>query len=235
MKIKLINPDYGMSAEDLRAREKMLARVCEPGTVLHMECLTRTKVVIDSLRDVALASPEILDIALRAEKEGFDAVVLYCFSDPALAACREQLTIPAVGSAQAAILLAASLGYRLSVVTLTSARVSEKRAFLRSCGLDEGRIASVRGLDKIFAPEDGHSDEILQYLEKTALSCVKEDGADVVILGCLSLAGKGEGLSRVIGAPVVDPAFAGVSAACQMVRLGLSHSKRAYPFPPRMF
>jgi allantoin racemase len=233
VKIKLINPDYGMSENILKAREKMLGKVCEPGTVLSMECLVKTKVEIDSLRDVALASPEILEIALRAEEEGFDAVVLYCFSDPALAACREMLTIPVIGSAQAAILLAVALGYRISIITLTTARVAEKWMFARACGVDEGRIASVRGLDKNFSPSGGHSDEVLQYLKKTALSCVKEDGADVLILGCLSLAEKGEWLSQAIGVPVVDPAFAGVSAAQQVVRLGLSHSKRAYPFPPR--
>jgi allantoin racemase len=235
LKIKLINPDYGMSESDLRARETMLSEVCDSDVVLDMECLVYTKVVIDSLRDVALAAPEILRIASRAEKEGFDAVVLYCFSDPALAACREQLAIPVIGSGQAAILLAASLGCRLSVITLTAARATEKRMFIRACGLDEGRIASVRGVDKIFAPEEGYNDEILPYLKKTVLECVKEDGADVVVLGCLSLAGKGRELSDVVDAPIVDPAFVGVCAAQQAVRLKLSHSKLAYPFPPRLF
>jgi allantoin racemase len=213
----------------------MLSAVCDSDVLLDMECLTQTRVVIDSLRDVALASPEILRIASRAEKEGFDAVVLYCFSDPALAACREQLAIPVIGSGQAAILLAASLGCRLSVITLTAARVTEKRMFIRACGIDEGRIASVRGVEKVFPPEEGHGDEVLPYLKKTALKCVKEDGADVVILGCLSLAGKGKWLSDAIGAPIVDPAFAGVCAAQQVIRLKLSHSKLAYPFPPHMY
>jgi allantoin racemase len=235
MKIKLINPDYGMTQEELDAREKMLGHVCGPDVFLHMECLTKTKVVIDSMRDVALASPEILQMAMGAERDGFDAVVLYCFNDPGIAACRDQLAIPVIGSGQAAVLLAAMLGYRMSVVTMSESRLSEKRVFIQSCGIDSGRIASVRGMEKTFSPLEGGSDEVYGYLEKAALACVKEDGADVVALGCLSLAGKGERLSKIIGVPVVDPAFTGVTTAVQAVRLGLLHSKAAYPYPPVMY
>lgn len=35
--------------------------------------------------------------AVEAEKAGFDAVIVYCGSDPAVAAAREILNIPVIG------------------------------------------------------------------------------------------------------------------------------------------
>jgi allantoin racemase len=84
MKIRIINPDYGTPRELMDRETAMLQRVVDKGTELSMECLTETKVEIDSAREAVLAGPEILRMTRRAEEEGCHAVVIYCFSDPAM-------------------------------------------------------------------------------------------------------------------------------------------------------
>ena len=89
MKIFIINPDFGVTPEQMAARCHLLSANVGPDVELHMECLVENHIEIDSALDAALAAPEIIKMAVRAESEGYDAVVLYCFSDPAVDACRE--------------------------------------------------------------------------------------------------------------------------------------------------
>lgn len=44
---------------------------------------------IECFYDSALAAPYILKLVQQGEKDGFDAIVLDCFLDPALSECRE--------------------------------------------------------------------------------------------------------------------------------------------------
>lgn len=107
MKIFIINPDFGVTPEQMAARCHLLSVHVGPDVELHMECLVENHIEIDSALD---AAPEIIKMAVRAESEGYDAVVLYCFSDPAVDACREVVSIPVVGGGQASCLLAPLVG-----------------------------------------------------------------------------------------------------------------------------
>lgn len=110
MKIFIINPDFGVTPEQMAVRCHLLSAHVGPDVELHMECLVENHIEIDSALDAALAAPEIIKMAVRAESEGYDAVVLYCFSDPAVDACREVVSIPVVGGGQASCLLAPLVG-----------------------------------------------------------------------------------------------------------------------------
>ena len=58
MKIFIINPDYGVTPEQLATRCRLLSAHVGPDVELTMECLTQNKIEIDSALDVALAAPE---------------------------------------------------------------------------------------------------------------------------------------------------------------------------------
>ena len=219
MKLKFINPDSGMSRAELAAREALLSRAAGPDTAISMDCPQRTQVCIDSDLDVAVAAPEIVQMALQAQADGFDAVCLYCFSDPGLSACRELLQIPVVGGAQASLALAAQLGHRFSVLTTAAGRIPQKAAFVRALGFGNA-LASVRSAEH--GPNEGRSPAtdgaLVKKLAQTCRRCAEEDGADTVILGCLSFAGLGAQVSALAGLPVIDPAFTLVGIAELLVR-----------------
>lgn len=232
MRIKVINPDYGMSSEALRKREKMLSEIARSDTQISMDCVTETEVEIDSVVDVTLVGPEIIKRAIQAEREGYDAVVLYCLSDPAIVACREAVRIPVIGGGQASVLVAASLGYRFSIITTSTRRIPEKIESTRAMGVDPTRLASVRSVEMPLGDIHKNSRKTIEHLAEASRKCVHDDGAQVVILGCLSYAGMAAEISNMVGVPVVDPAFAVINMAELLHAQRLTHSKVAYPYPP---
>lgn len=219
MRIHLINPDYGEQRSDMDARCRWLARYVSPETELSMECLTETPVTIASQADIVFAGPEILLMALRAEAEGADAAAIYCFSDPAAEACREKLSIPVIGGAQAAMAMAALTGRRIAVILTDPARIPEKELFLRGLGIDPGRIAAVDAISFAGRSIWEHREEALARFIEKGRDLKKRCHADVLVPGCFSFLGLGPALSEAVGLPVIDPAIALVRAAEDMVRL----------------
>ena len=187
--------------------------------------------VIDSALDVIAAGPEIVGLAQQAEREGYDAVVLYCFSDPALTACREALQIPVVGAGQCALLAAVNLGYHVGLLTTGAARIPEKKMFAYAAGVAPERLAAVVSIDMDMA--ELHKDEALT-LDKlcTAGTQALDAGAQVLVLGCLSFLGWAEPLSERLHVPVIDPAKIAAATAEMLAVQHLTMSKRAYPTPP---
>ena len=232
MKIKVINPDFGMEPETLRSRERMLSEVARPDTIISMDCITGATVSIDSALDVVISGAEVVKRTIQAERDGYDAVILYCLSDPAIVASRESVKIPVIGAGQVSMLVAASLGYRFSILTTSKQRVPEKEESVRYSGVDFTRLASIRSVD---IPGDDPRKDIpktIQLLIEEGTICKEKDRAQVLILGCLSFAGMGPDLAESIGLPVVDPAFAAINMAELLYAQKLSHSKVAYPYPP---
>ncbi len=89
MRLKVIIPNAGMLPETLRSRERMLAEYAMPDTLISVDCIERGPESIESNYDKVLAGPYIMEKVLAAEEEGFDAVIIYCGSDPATEAARE--------------------------------------------------------------------------------------------------------------------------------------------------
>ncbi|MBO0764485.1 MAG: hypothetical protein J2P50_07845, partial [Hyphomicrobiaceae bacterium] len=67
-----------------------------------------------------------------------------------------------------------------------------------------------------------------------ARAAVHEDGADVLVLGCMSMAflpAICEALTERVGVPVVNPVIAALKTAEAMAAMRLAHSKTAWPTP----
>lgn len=232
MKIKIINPDYGMTAQELAQRVAILQQVVRTDTELDMVCLEKHQVVIDSALDVIAAGPEIIGLAKQAESESYDAVVLYCFSDPALTACREALTIPVVGAGQCACLAAVNLGYHFGLLTTGAARIPEKKMFVYATGIAPERLAAVVSIDMDMTKLHEDEAETLDRLCRAGEAALAV-GAQVLVLGCLSFLGWAEAVSDRLQVPVIDPAKMAVATAEMLAVQKLSMSKRAYPTPPK--
>ena len=58
--------------------------------------------------------------AVELEQEGYDALILGCYGDPGIDGIRELISIPMVGPGEATALMAASLGHRFSIITVTA-------------------------------------------------------------------------------------------------------------------
>ena len=69
--------------------------------------------------------------------------------------------------------------------------------------------------------------------KKTALQCIEEDGANVIVLGSTTMHQAYEYLKKKLPCPVINPGIWAFKIAVMLVELGVSHSKVCYPSPPQ--
>lgn len=229
MKILIINPDYGMTQEEMALRCRILEEYTAPDTQLAMVCPQSSGVELNSALDVVLAAPEIVQLAADGQNAGFDAVVLYCFSDPVIDACREALRIPVIGGAQASCLAALNVCRSFGVILADEARLPEKKLFLRTLGVSPERIGQIAAVNLNGISPWADRETTFKKLLACGQKMMRETHTEAIVLGCLSFLGLAEPLSRVLGIPVIDPAVAAVTTAESIVRQRLFTSKVSYP------
>lgn len=229
MKILIINPDYGMTQEEMALRCRILEEYTAPDTQLAMVCPQNSGVELNSALDVVLAAPEIVQLAADGQNAGFDAVVLYCFSDPVIDACREALRIPVIGGAQASCLAALNVCRGFGVILADEARLPEKKLFLRTLGVSQERIGQIAAVNLNGISPWAERETTFKKLLACGQKMMRETHTEAIVLGCLSFLGLAEPLSRVLGIPVIDPAVAAVTTAESIVRQRLFTSKVSYP------
>ena len=229
MKILIINPDYGMTQEEMALRCRILEEYTAPDTQLAMVCPQNSGVELNSALDVVLAAPEIVQLAADGQNAGFDAVVLYCFSDPVIDACREALRIPVIGGAQASCLAALNVCRSFGVILVDEARLPEKKLFLRTLGISPERIGQIAAVNLNGISPWADRETTFKKLLACGQKMMRETHTEAIVLGCLSFLGLAEPLSRVLGIPVIDPAVAALTTAESIVRQRLFTSKVSYP------
>lgn len=229
MKILIINPDYGMTQEEMALRCRILEEYTAPDTQLAMVCPQNSGVELNSALDVVLAAPEIVQLAADGQNAGFDAVVLYCFSDPVIDACREALRIPVIGGAQASCLAALNVCRSFGVILADEARLPEKKLFLHTLGVNPERIGQIAAVNLNGISPWADRETTFKKLLACGQKMMRETHTEAIVLGCLSFLGLAEPLSRVLGIPVIDPAVAAVTTAESIVRQRLFTSKISYP------
>ena len=205
--------------------------VKDPGTEVTVVNLERGPESIEQHYDVAWAEVFALQEIEKAEGEGYDAVISYCFDDPALLASKEKLRIPVVGLQEPSIHLASMLGRKYSVVGVGGELATgDSMDSARLYGL-ENSLASVRITDIPVLDIRKDREKLYSALLAEGRKAVEEDGADVIVLGCGGLLGLAEELQKELRVPVIDPGLAALKVAEDLVKLGLAQSKKAFPFP----
>ena len=217
--------------EELERRRSLLQEWAFAGTEVGIAENPDGPGSIESAYEEYVSIPGSLELAVAAEADGFDAIVLGCFGDPGLDGFRELLSVPIVGPCEAGIHLAAQLGESFGIVTVLDSVVGPLRRLVRVAGLDS-RLATIVACDvPVLELRDESYDAVRAGCEKAL-----EAGADTLILGCMSMAflGVAERLSAELGVPVLNPALTALKTAEALVGSGLSHSKKAHPVPPKV-
>ena len=167
---------------------------------------------IESAADAAMVFPALRDAAAGwADKH--DAVLIGCFSDPAVDALSEIAGIPVIGPGEAGMLAAVQLGERFSVLSSDPTPPGLRRR-IRGIGI-EGSFVSEITVGGSVADLNRDPNTHLPAIVERARACVAQ-GADVLVLGCFALSfipGLPERLSQALGVPVVNPVIAGLKAA----------------------
>ncbi|RDE14113.1 MAG: Asp/Glu/hydantoin racemase [Candidatus Thorarchaeota archaeon] len=189
---------------------------------------------VESHVDEAYNAPFILEQVVRANREGYDVIVIDCACDPILDAAREISKIPVVAPRNASLHLALTLGTRFGIVTVQGDSLKRcMESGVRREGLESFcagvRYLSMPVLDVAKRPLEAQK-ELLSMCKKL----IEEDGANVIVLGCTALSHEVDlkPIMARLGVPVIDPWVVAVKTAFMLVEAGLSHSRVAYPSPP---
>lgn len=190
---------------------------------------------IECAADEALAAPAVMAAALRAQRDGVDALLIDCFGDPGLDAARECVQIPVVGPGELSLHAAAMLGRRMAVISVLDSVRPLLSHLVHRAGLSD-RLAALRMVDMPVLDLHEGMARLQQGMAAQAVTAVRDDGADVVVLGCTGFHGCAECVAAALRAeglevPVIDPIPLAMRWTQALVAGGLRHSKRAWPTP----
>ena len=215
MKILVANPNTSTGVTDRLVAAGNL--VASPGTELIPMTAARGVPYIATRAEAAIGSAMMLE--MLAERRGtFDAAIVAAFGDPGLGGARELFDFPVVGMAEAAMLVACTLGRKFAIVSFAKALEPWFAEIVEWHGLS-GRCAAIRTLDEAFQSIDDVQNEKEQVLIDLALRTVRNDAADVVILAGAPLAGLANKIREHVPVPLVDGIQAAVTMAEGLVRL----------------
>ncbi len=175
--------------------------------------------IVGGRAEAAIAAHALLDL-LTAEREPFDAVLLAMSMDSGLWAARELLDVPVVGTTEAGLVLASTLGTRIGLVILGRRLVPVYRELVEGYGL-AGRLAGIEPVDATPADLLADLEAFYRPVVEGALRLVEGHGAEVVLLVGAVMAGLGRQLADRVPVPLVDGITAGVLLAEALVRLGV--------------
>ncbi len=216
MKILIINPNSDQEMTDLIQKSaRAFAR-----DEYDVDCLPTPGApkFIETYEDQVDAAPGMIQI-IKENEAAYDAFIVACHCDPNLDVIKEISNKPVVGIGEASMRIASMLGHKFSVISNSPHSIPMKEALIRKYHLQDF-LASVK------APSDqlADADEETKYLE-TAREAIKEDMAEVIVLGCAGLSGLDKRLQRELNVPVLDGVICAMIFASGFVRCGISISK----------
>jgi allantoin racemase len=220
MKLLLINPNVTEAMTASMAAEARL--FASPGTEITAVTAPFGTRYVENRVEAAIAGHAVLD-ALATHMSGHDAAIVSAFGDPGLAAAREFADIPIFGIEESALLIAWTLGRRLSIVCLTPRLGRWYQECAEEHGL-AGRLVRVRALDVPIPDITRAKDQLRARLLEECRLAIEADGAEVIIFGGGPIAG----LAREAAAEIPVPTLDGVSCAVRLAEavVGL------HPRPP---
>ncbi|MCQ0970441.1 aspartate/glutamate racemase family protein [Paracoccus sp. TK19116] len=229
MEILVVNPNSTISMTDKIV--EAARKVASKGTNIHGATGAGSPASIEGHYDEAMSLPGLLAEVRQAEARGIDGIVVACFDDPGIAACRELASGPVLGICEAAVKAASMLATSFSVVTTLPRSVPVIEHLIHGYGLSHQcrrvRAASIPVL-ALEEPGSEARDKVRDEIRRA----IAEDHCEAVVLGCAGMADLTAWLSEETGIPVID----GVSVATRMIEAlvgaGLKTSKiNGYSFP----
>ena len=235
MRIDVVTVITGMDQEALESRREAIGRFASPGTDIRLVVTGDGSASVESEAEMELAAPGILRAVVDSADDGADGVIIWGGHDPSLRAARELVDAPVVGPGMASMLLACSLVKRFcllvqlpNVLTIAERQVAE-------LGLT-GRCASIRSVDTPVLDLAGAA--AFPAMLNAATAAVEQDGADGICFGCMAMTPHSAALQAALGEThsgvvVIDPGMAAVRWTELLIGMGLTHSRRSYPSPPK--
>lgn len=175
---------------------------------------------IQTQLDVESVTLPLVELA-RSLQPTAAALVIACFSDPALFVVREAMAqagaIPVLGISECGLLTALTLGQRFGVIAILDASIPRHLRTYGAMGLAD-RFAGELAIG-LNVTELGNYEATLVRMIATGRRLRDDKGADVIVMGCAGMAAYQPALQEALGIPVVEPSQAAVVMAIGRVQL----------------
>jgi Asp/Glu/hydantoin racemase len=209
-----------------QARLEVWSRYCRPGTELELGHLPgeRENGAARSYEfGVAQAAIKHATVypgqCVLAEREGFDAVIMHCASDPGLAQARRLVSIPVVGPGEATLRAGAIVGRAIGMTVPSDASVAHHWRQIQEVGVQQ-HVIGVEPVNAVIGKYSEQDPEAMTDALVAAAHRLVARGADVICptgLALIPVRVSAAAVSRRIGVPVIDPALVAVRLAETMV------------------
>jgi allantoin racemase len=175
---------------------------------------------------------QLIDSAIHAEREGYDAFILGGMRDLGHAELREAVDIPVVFMGETSYMLASLLAGTFAIINPDEASLQDARALLRRYGIEGRCVAGVHSghthTDLIAACES--TPERLIDDIRSAARLAAKGGGRMIVMGFAALAVflAQRGVRDIDGVPILDSQAAVIKAAEMAVdlrRLGIPKPK----------
>ena len=179
---------------------------------------------------------QIIENVRRAEREGFDAVIIGVLQDPGLQVARSVVDIPVIGYGEVSMLTACMHGSRFAFVAINPDMDPLIRSMIREQGL-ESRSAPTAYMDcgypDLSDAVNGKPERFLAAFKAAAAKSMREQQVDVLLPGQTIIAELlwREGIRELDGALVLDPRLPLLRMAEMLVhmrRAGYGVSRRGF-------
>ncbi|GAP41499.1 aspartate/glutamate racemase family protein [Flexilinea flocculi] len=221
MKILVLNPNTSEIVTQKVA--DVIHQIARPDTEVVVKSIEHGPESLESFYDEALAVPYEIDAVKKASEEGFAAIIIAAFCDPGIEALKEISSIPVFGLEECSFSVSLLFGNKFGILTEKKHKESVKSREVRKHGLEK-RFAGVCALDMGVVEIANQREKVFERGKEAAKKLI-ENGAEVIILGCSSMAGYSQMLSKEIGIPVIDPTIATFKLVEGLIETGLSQSK----------
>ena len=225
-KIRVIIPTTTES--EVPKEEQTFQAIAGPGTEVSVVCLDHGSDSVENDFDIALALPDILSKVEQAEREGIQAVIIFCMTDLGSQEARRFASIPVIGPAEASFHYATLLAHNFSILGVIQKDLVFYDRLLRRYNLLD-RLASIPIIDIPVLDLLADTPGVLDACLESSLRAIREDGAAAIILG---FAGMPQSLNLLQGKlaesgyaiPVINPTFATLRMAECLIDLEILHS-----------
>lgn len=234
MRILVINPNT--SVEMTAGIDAIAKKYARADTEIETVCPKEGPRSIESAYEEDLVAEGVLQRVIEGNEKKFDAIIIACYGDPHLHSAREISEVPVFGIAESSMHMACLLGYKFSIVTVLERARPIFEELVKRVGL-EAKCASIRTTPLSVLDIEKDPSVAIKVLTEAGRAAIREDGAEVICLGCAGMAGLDKPMEEELGVPVLDGVVCAVKMAEVVFDYNLKHSKvKAFKRPePKEF
>lgn len=130
-----------------------------------------------------LVEEEVFECVMKAEKDGFDAVIIGCCNDPGVRTARELVNIPVVGPLEATMQHASYFGHDYLLVTDHRKSAAHMRDLVRLYGT-EAHCKDVRYINWYVTDMINDHEGVARDALRASAAAMEDGGVEAVILAC---------------------------------------------------